>query len=121
MSAVRRGDAIRSHPGRPYSRSAGRIDQAHTALRHYVVFRATTSADGSTASHYEVPGPTELLDERGFNAWRREHLPSGRDIDRAGQSHLARWPGVAAASRYRPGTRSKTSNQDYCPTSLILW
>ena len=77
MSAARRADANRPCPGRPVDR----LDQPRTAPRHYVVFRATTRADGSTARHYEVPGGTASLDEAGFGAWLREHAPDGREID----------------------------------------
>ena len=77
MSAARRGDASRPSPGR----SVDRIAQLGAAPRHYVVFRATTRADGSIARHYEVPGGTAPLDEAGFGAWLREHAPDGREID----------------------------------------
>jgi len=77
MAAGRRGDVSRPGTGR----SVDRIDQPRIAPRHYVVFRATTRADGCTARHYEVPGGTAALDEAGFSAWLREHAPDGREID----------------------------------------
>jgi hypothetical protein len=82
MQAARRRDPIRSRPGRPRpGQSSDRADQTQPAPRHYVVFRATTRADGSTVRHYEVPGLTAALDEPGFAAWLREHIPGGQEID----------------------------------------
>jgi hypothetical protein len=82
MQAVRRRDAIRSRAGRPRSgETPDRADQTHPTPHHYVVFRATTRADGTTARHYQVPGLTEALDELGFAAWLRDHIPGGQETD----------------------------------------
>ncbi|HSZ90824.1 MAG TPA: hypothetical protein VK822_15790, partial [Acetobacteraceae bacterium] len=77
MQATTRRATIRPSHGR----SPDRTDQSHPTPRHYVVFRATTRADGSTASYYEVPSLTGALDEPGFDAWLQEHIPSGQEID----------------------------------------
>lgn len=77
MSAVRRGDPIRPRVGR---RAAG-TDRIRGVPRHYVVFRTTTRADGATASHYDVPSATGALDEPGFGAWLRDHVPGERADD----------------------------------------
>jgi hypothetical protein len=78
MSPAKRGDTDRSRPGR----SANRVDKARFAPLHYVVFRATTYVDGSTTSHYDVPGTQASLDEPGFAAWLRDHVPDlhARDL-----------------------------------------
>jgi hypothetical protein len=46
-----------------------------------VVFRATTRADGTTTSHYDVPDAPAPLNEPGFGAWLRHHVPAGREAD----------------------------------------
>ena len=82
MQAVRRRDAIRSRAGRPRSgETPDRADQTHPTPHHYVVFRATTHADGSTIRHYQVPDVTTRLDEHGYNTWVSDHVPSGRETD----------------------------------------
>ncbi len=77
MHPARRRDPIQPQPGR----SPDPTDQPHPTPRHYVVYRATTHADGATVAHYEVPGLPGPLDEPGFAAWLRAHVPSGREID----------------------------------------
>jgi hypothetical protein len=77
MHAARRRDAIQPTP----VRSPDRPDQLYPAPCHYVVFRATTRADGVATTHYEVSGLTGALDEPGFAAWLSGHVPKGREID----------------------------------------
>src|SRR5271156_3724804 len=77
MQAARRRDTPRRRP----ERSPDRADQTHPMPRHYVVFRATTRSDGTITRHYEVPGLVGALDEHGFYAWLREHVPQGQEID----------------------------------------
>jgi hypothetical protein len=77
MPAERRRDIIRPDPGR----SVDRRGQVHAAPRHYVVFRETMHADGSTARRYDVQGSPAPLDEPGFGTWLRDHAPGGRAID----------------------------------------
>jgi hypothetical protein len=77
MPATRHGDIGPARPAGP----ATRTGKADTAPRHYVVFRATTSADGATTRLYEIPGVTRLgaptlLDEPSFGAWLRDNAPT---------------------------------------------
>ncbi len=77
MQAARRRDAIQLRPGR----SPDPGGQPHPVPFYHVLFRATTRADGSIATYYQVPGLAGALDGPGFAAWLHEHVQAGQEID----------------------------------------
>jgi hypothetical protein len=78
MPATKRGDDVRRRFGT--TKRGGSHDR--TTARHYVVYRASTEADGSVVTQYEIPGITAPLDEAGFANWRQIHAPVGEQDDR---------------------------------------
>lgn len=60
---------------------AGTPARRRTVPSDYLLFRDTTFADGSISRRYQVPGLAAPLDEPGFLAWRRLHVPARRVND----------------------------------------
>lgn len=77
MPATKRGEDVRRRLG-PTKRAGG---HGRATARHYVVYRASTQADGSVVTQYEVPGIAAPLDEAGFASWRQIHAPVGAQDD----------------------------------------
>jgi hypothetical protein len=73
MPATKRGEDVRRRLGAT-KRGSGHV---RTTVRHYVVYRVSTQADGAIVTQYEVPGIAAPLDEAGFANWRQVHAPIG--------------------------------------------
>jgi hypothetical protein len=78
MPATKRGEDIRRRLGTTTRGSS----HDGTAARHYIVYRASTQADGALVTQYEVPGIPAPLDEAGFASWRQINAPVGQQDDR---------------------------------------